>query len=656
MTARVEPNPPAPRIGVPATPQTLALRAGPLQLRWEEGGLRTIRHGPTEIVRRIYVAVRDRNWGTTPARLTVLEARVGADAFTLVVAAETDDPEIRFAWRSTIRGEADGTIGFTMEGEARSDFLRNRIGFCVLHPPECQGARCRLRRADGTWTEAAFPQQIAPENPFQDLRGLAHEFAAGAWCRLEFEGELFETEDQRNWTDASFKTFCTPLRLPFPVPVRTGDLVRQAVRLTLELPPGLPVFTGETAPRNKLEPWTDWRAPLPPIGVGFTAEGAELNESEVRRLRALAPGHLRVDLHLAQPGFAVRLGAATRAAVALGVPLEVALFVTDNAVDELRSLVSAVTILEPVVVRWLVFHPQEPAMANLRWVSFARFHLSRLTPRAAFGSGTDGAFVEINRRRPPAAGLDFVSFTINPQVHAADDESLMETLEMQAAVVESARDFIGPAPLVVSPITLKMRHNFAATGAERPPPPGALPAGVDPRQATLFGAAWTLGSIKYLSEARATALTYYETTGWRGVMERPTGSPLPEKFPSRPGAVFPLYHVLADINEFARGRVIACRSSDPLQVVALMLGRAGAKRLLVANLTAQPQPALVEGMFGGHEPLTVKRLHGGNVIEATTQPERFRAQPGLPAACAGGVLRLELAPFEIARIDATHDL
>src|SRR4029079_6821346 len=112
---------------------------------------------------------------------------------------------------------------FTMDGEAKSTFLRNRIGFCLLHPPrECAGAKCRLEAGGGQGTENTFPRFIAPQNPFLDLRALAHEVRPGLWAELRFDGALFETEDQRNWIDASYKTFCTPLRLPFPVEVRAG--------------------------------------------------------------------------------------------------------------------------------------------------------------------------------------------------------------------------------------------------------------------------------------------------------------------------------------------------------------------------------------------------------------------------------------------------
>ena len=35
-------------------------------------------------------------------------------------------------------------------------------------------------------------------------------------------------EDQRNWTDASFKTYSTPLSEPIPVTVKAGTRISQA--------------------------------------------------------------------------------------------------------------------------------------------------------------------------------------------------------------------------------------------------------------------------------------------------------------------------------------------------------------------------------------------------------------------------------------------
>jgi hypothetical protein len=70
---------------------------------------------------------------------------------------------------------------------------------------------------------------------------------------------------------------------------------------------------------------------------------------------------------------------------------------------------------------------------------------------------------------------------------------------------------------------LKPRFNAVATGPEPEPAPGELPKPVDARQMSLFGAAWTLGAIARLAQSEAARLTFYETTGWRGVMETGDG-------------------------------------------------------------------------------------------------------------------------------------
>ena len=96
-------------------------------------------------------------------------------------------------------------------------------------------------------------------------------------------------------------------------------------------------------------------------------------------------------------------------------------------------------------------------------------------------------------------------------------------------------------------LCLLPRFNPNATGPEPDPAPGQLPPQVDVRQMSIFGAACTVGSLKYLLGSGLEAVTYFETTGCRGLMERVDGCPLSEDFHSDPATVFPLYHVLADV-------------------------------------------------------------------------------------------------------------
>ena len=81
-------------------PERVPLRAGPVTLFYEAGDLRYLRLGNREIVRRIYVAVRDRNWGTVPAQLTNLDVVTRADSFRIFYDAEHRQGDIHFTWRA----------------------------------------------------------------------------------------------------------------------------------------------------------------------------------------------------------------------------------------------------------------------------------------------------------------------------------------------------------------------------------------------------------------------------------------------------------------------------------------------------------------------------------------------------------------------------
>ncbi|MEJ7709389.1 MAG: hypothetical protein WKF84_05910 [Pyrinomonadaceae bacterium] len=93
----------------------------------------------------------------------------------------------------------------------------------MLHPiKECAGKTCVVKHDDGSLTASLFPFHVSPDQPFLDIRAISHELTKGFWADVVFEGEIFEMEDQRNWTDASYKTYCTPLRLALPVLIAKG--------------------------------------------------------------------------------------------------------------------------------------------------------------------------------------------------------------------------------------------------------------------------------------------------------------------------------------------------------------------------------------------------------------------------------------------------
>ena len=132
--------------------------------------------------------------------------------------------------------------------------------------------------------------------------------------------------------------------------------------------------------------------------------------------------------------------------------------------------------------------------------------------------------------------LEVVTFTINPQVHAFDNLSIMECISAQTDVVRSAQAMIGERPLVVGPITLRQQWNPNATSAPPEPGPDVLPSSVDPRQLSLFAAAWTVGSLKRMMDEGVDAVTYFELQGWKGLIEAREHLTRRELVPVRSGA------------------------------------------------------------------------------------------------------------------------
>lgn len=626
--------------------ERVALRAGPVTLFYMDGDLRYLRLGQREIIRRIYVAVRDRNWGTVPAELTNLDLVRRPDSFRIFYEAVHVQGEINFIWKAEIIGEPSGRIVFTMDGEARSTFFKNRIGICVLHPiRECAGTPCRVVRVDGSSTATEFPHRVVAEQPVHgitNVAGFAHEDVPGCWIEVKFSGAVFEMEDQRNWIDASFKTYSPPLRLPYPVQVVAGQHIPQQVAIEISGPRSNAVGA-EATTRTEIEFHPSSARPLPPLGLGASSFSEPLSALAIERLRQLRLTHLRIDAPLSNPQWKAAFARAWTDAKALGVQLEVAVFIpaAGNVVwPEVRRLFQAA---KGNVARFLVFSEDEKVTSQ-RALGLARQHLGDF--RAPIGIGTNADFYQLNQERPRHELADFIAWSMNPQVHAFDLASLAETPEAIPAQIESAREYFGDKPIVISPVTLKPRFNPVATGPEPPVPTGELPPQVDPRQMSLFGAAWTLAAYKYLAESKSDSVTFYETVGWRGIMETEDGPALPEKFRSVASGIFPMFHFLADLGEFAEGELLVATSTQPLAVNAIVLRKGDRTTVLLANLSEQKQAVRVSGLSGA---ASARMLDERTADLAMRDPDGFRER----WRKAG--LELELSPFAYCRLDLNEN-
>lgn len=584
--------------------EPIPLRAGPLTMVFEPDTamLRYVRLGADEVLRGISAPVRNEFWGTVPPQVKVLELKQEKNACSLKFEVTCREREVDFVWIGQISGDAKGKIEYTFDGEARASFKRNRIGFCVLHGETVAGKPWVLETTDGKKSEGRFPQFIAPHQPAKDLKAVAHEFAPKRWARIEFAGDVFEMEDQRNWTDASFKTYCTPLAIPYPVQLEKGARISQKITLTLDgdIPADAPPETRRDVVKLTVG---KQEAKLPSIGLRLSSQIEKLSAKEIERLRKLKLDHLRVDLTPLDAGMPAELARAVEQAAALDTKLLAAVHLGDAPDDALERLATACKTAKPPVLTWLFIGADGPTVDKARKILHAQF------PETSIGSGEDTNFTELNRNRPDIHHIDAVSYGLNPQVHATDYASIIETLPIQGDTLRSARQFTGNLPIIVSPVTLRVQH------VSQPPAQGELPSNVDPRQASNFAAGWTIGSLANLSAAGANRITYYETVGWKGIMAAADGVASHDEFPARTGQVYPLYDVLDAVAEFAGGRTLQVESTEPAAVVGLLLKHGERQRLLIANLTSQPQNVALSGYDGKS---ITSRLHRDTSAQGET--------------------------------------
>lgn len=559
------------RFPVPAR----TIESGPwrLQLRGDE--LADIEYRGHPVLRAIRPVVRDHDWRTLTPVVESVTAGSDASALRLTVRFTGFGAEYSAELVVGVSGN-DLTVAF--DGTATGGFRSNRIGLVTLHRPDDAGRSVTISAPDGTRTESAFPTGISPHQPFLDIAAMGWERDGTAFT-LAFSGDVFETEDQRNWTDASFKTYSTPLSRPFPVSVHAGDRVRQSIRLTA-------TPTGEVPELFSAEPAEDVLTVRRQVQGRVPALGTSASRSAARPGIVSGLDALTVELPSDEAGARKILQHAVRQAAELGAPLDVRITAAGPAG------VAPVLDLLPLknVARLGVFssdsHVTEPDLwEELRSEARRRGYPGELI------AGARSHFTELNRRQDILPGdADALTYSITPQMHATEVPHIVESLPMHRLTALNALRIGAGKPLHIGPVTLKARFNAVSTdGAYDARTVAAMTT--DPLQGEEFTATWLLGSIAALSLPGVESLSYFEASGLRGLIAE-DGTPTP---------AFRLFEKLAAL----RGaEVLETPHSVPGLVLYPVSAGSGVV-LFAANLTAEPLSVAVRLEDGGANTLDI---------------------------------------------------
>jgi D-apionolactonase len=627
----------------PAAPKLITL--GGLSALAVGPELRHVRWASAEVLMAVQVAMRDANWGTIPPKVTIMHDALSTSTYSSRWLALHDDGEVQFEWEGRIRARgstAGAELCFEMDGTARAGFAANRIGICLLHPLTLTGGQVELR-AGGSWHDTAIPEQVSPDPIASGFDGLRYRLPDGSVAEFELTGELFETEDQRNWTDASLKSYCPPLAVPFPRSIAAGDRIRQTVTLRITardraripapslFPSRRGIAARTTIPKISIGSPTAIR--LPAIGTGATSPGVVIADADMDLLRALGLRHLHAVVDTSKPSWAADLSHGLNRATSLRCPAD--LEVVAASPGDVRAVAEAVAEHDRSRIGRIFLYDKASSATTeeiaAAWPAWQRDPLC---------GGSRANFAELNRAGLPLARLDAIAFAINPQVHASDDESVMQTLAVHPTVTKRAAQLAAGRPVVVGPVTLRPRFNAVATGPPRLRPPDAVPEDVDVRQAAPFAAAWLLGSIAALAPCQVLALTYFELAGPRGLLAGQ--SPLPPAFPA-PGTTFPAYEIFAHVAPHTGRRLLAVNSKHD-QIAVLALDTGGGPLALISNL--RPDPIAVRISVDWPDIYSRLLFHAARPAGASSPPaDRLGARSQV----------IDLGPYQTSAITATGE-
>ena len=481
-----------------------------LDLREDE--LADIAYAGRIVLRSVRAVVRDRNWDT--ARLVVDRIRESDATLMLHVRSEG----LGSSFLGVVRVVARPThLDVIADLESVDGFSTNRSGLVVLHPPQLAGEALTVTHSSGATEATSFPRDISPHQPVRDIAALTWQHA-GLEVSLAFEGDVFEMEDQRNWSDASYKTYSRPLDLPFPYDIAPGERVRQSVRIRVrELGAAPP-----PADPDLIE--LEVGGPVPELGLDAATAPDPAPDGPSGVSAVL------VELDLRTPNWPAALSRAARSGVRLDVRVVAS---PDAPFDELASSLVALGGARQVV-RIGVFEA-DLHVTDAAVLGALRTALEDADLRIPIVAGSRAHFTELNREwEIIPRDVDGIGFSTTPLFHSTGTEQLVESVAVQRTIARQAVELANGLPVHVGPVVLRARFNDVATTPQPMPSRNDLADGYgaaftgadDPRQTAPELAAWTIASAAALAVPGVASIAYFEEWGPRGIRSS-AGEPFP---------------------------------------------------------------------------------------------------------------------------------
>ena len=585
-------------------PDTTRVEHGDFTFDLARAAVRNVRYRNVQIIDLLYTAIRPWDWSTLDPDEHSEDVTVTGDICKITI-KDLFAGALDARTEITISKDNKFTVAYELRGLA--EYSVNRWGICFcLNSADWMGSIVQSQGNEYKLPAAISPQRVV-DGVTQGLFPAANQmhFIApdNRSIKVNSTGKVLEAEDQRNWTDNTYKIYSGSLSEPRPYVASAGSVWSQSVTFEIN-PPSKPVPDGSKIVVKEIDS-------LPSIGLQFNTDPLLPADTLDTAFILLDIDHIRINEE--------SLSAQKINSVSTnGLIVEAALLSSNSGAD-LHREIEHLNKQIPAGSRILIQHEGREIVEE-----------KDLPPNKSLSSfipGTDAYLVDLHRNKYNFG--ESISYSMAPTVHSSDTETVFKTLYTQAESIGFAQEFLAPQVLI-SPITFSTRGN-PETGHSRDQRINFANPEMALRIRTIEGAAWTLGSIFALASAGAFSGTWHELFGEYGVI-----------YPESDAIKFsPTFHTLSALGAHHAHQITIATSLDNSWVA---FENREAKKIVVASL----RPWALE--------ITPKVLAGYKTLQSLRASECEKASqimdwwsyaeitPIAPEA------PLTLTPFEIAII------
>ena len=585
-------------------PDATRVEHGDFTFDLARAAVRNVRYKNVQIIDLLYTAIRPWDWSTLDPDEHSEDVKVTGD-FCVITIKDLFAGALDARTEITISKDNKFTVTYELRGLA--EYSVNRWGICFcLNSADWMGSTVHSQGNQYQLPAAISPQRVV-DGITQGLFPAANQmhFVApdNRSIKVNSTGKVLEAEDQRNWTDNTYKIYSGSLSEPRPFVTSAGSAWSQSVTFEID-PPSAQVADGSKIVVKEIES-------LPSIGLQFNTDSLLPTDALNTALFFLDIDHIRVN---EESLTAQKINSVS----ANGLIVEAALL-SSHSGEKLHQDIAHLNKQIPAGSRILIQREGREIV-----------ELLDLPPNKSLSSfipGTDAYLVDLHRNKYNFG--ESISYSMAPTVHSSDTETIFKTLYTQAESINFAQEFLAPQVLI-SPITFSTRGN-PETGHAREQRINFASPGMALMVRTIEGAAWTLGSIFALASAGAYSGTWHELFGEYGVI-----------YPDSDAVKFsPTFHALSALGAHHAHQITIATSLDNSWVA---FENREAKKIVVASL----RPWALEitpKVLAGYK--TLQSLRASECEKASQIMDWWSYAEITPIAADSP---LTLTPFEIAII------